>query len=126
MMTRRASFPGSDLAGVATAMITHKAAPALLSGYDRYATGPRNRPSEDFADPLRFQCPQVTAFRVQVTGRSGHASVLRRCTIPPGPVMSLPTRAGRNGMKSPMKPAVARAAVALNMKLAKAKLNDPS
>jgi hypothetical protein len=29
-------------------------------------------------------------------------------------------------MKSPMKPAVARAAVALNMKLAKAKLNDPS
>jgi hypothetical protein len=52
-MRRRAWFPGSDLAGVATAMITHKGpCPRCYPAMTGTPSAPGISPSEDFADPL--------------------------------------------------------------------------
>jgi hypothetical protein len=67
MMTRRAWFLGSDLAGVATAMITHKgrARAPIRPSPARHRVTP-----EDFADPLgliqlRMLAVQVSDYRVE-------------------------------------------------------------
>ena len=61
MMTGRAWSPGSDLAGVGTAMITQRAMPALLSVHHRHATRvtPRTLPTP-WSSPSRADGPGIS------------------------------------------------------------------